>query len=216
MSGESVVIVGPGRMGLALGYALVQSDAVETLTVFGRRPEPPGHPLFTQGRAEYVFGMRSLPASTTAVLLAVPDPVVPEIAHTLAGQGPGPEGCAAMHLSGTMSTDVLAPLHAAGYAVGALNVLQVLTHPLAGAEPVEGTPEEQYEIWIGAGVTHLLVEHGGRVHGAALDRVEALCPPGTLQVLDTQPGRVLVALAWDAACQERVMRGGTGPPDTTS
>jgi hypothetical protein len=89
-------------------------------------------------------------------------------------------------------------------------------HPLAGAEPVEGTPEEQYEIWIGAGVTHLLVEHGGRVHGAALDRVEALCPPGTLQVLDTQPGRVLVALAWDAACQERVMRGGTGPPDTTS
>jgi len=83
--------------------------------------------------------------------------------------------------------------------------------PLAGEDPVHGTPEQQYEIWISTGVTHILVEHGGRVHGAAIDRVDALCPPGTVQVLDSQPGRFLVALAWDAACQQRVLREGQIP-----
>ncbi len=81
--------------------------------------------------------------------------------------------------------------------------------PFSGGGPVEGTPEEQYEIWIGQGVTHILVEHGGRVHGAALDRVDALCPPGTVQLLDSQPGQFLVALAWDSACQERVLQAGS-------
>ena len=87
--------------------------------------------------------------------------------------------------------------------------------PLAGDDPVYGTPEQQYEIWISTGVTHILVEHGGRVHGAALDRVDALCPPGTVQVLDSQPGRFLVALEWDAACQERVLREGQVPTSGT-
>jgi len=81
--------------------------------------------------------------------------------------------------------------------------------PFSGEDPVEGTPEQQYEIWIESGVTHILVEHGGRVHGAALDRLDALCPPGTVQVLDSQPGQFLVFLAWDSACQERVLQART-------
>jgi len=80
--------------------------------------------------------------------------------------------------------------------------------PLAVGGPVEGSPEQQYAIWIGSGLTHVLVEHGGRVHGPALDRVDALCPPGTVQLLDSRPGRFLVALAWDSACQELVIRAG--------
>ncbi|MCJ7627911.1 MAG: hypothetical protein MUO50_05930, partial [Longimicrobiales bacterium] len=82
--------------------------------------------------------------------------------------------------------------------------------PFSGGNPVEGTPEQQYEIWIESGVTHILVEQGGRIHGAALDRVDALCPPGTVQLLDSRPGQFLVALAWDSACQERVLGAGSG------
>jgi hypothetical protein len=77
--------------------------------------------------------------------------------------------------------------------------------PLSGDDPVQGTPEQQYEIWIGSGVTHILVEHGGQVHGPAMDRIDALCEPGTVQVLDTKPGRFLVALNWDEECQRRVL-----------
>lgn len=77
--------------------------------------------------------------------------------------------------------------------------------PLAAGGFVSGTPQDQYEIWIASGVTHLLVEHGGLVHGDALDRIDALCPAGSVQVLDSQPGRYLVSLGWDAACQEKVL-----------
>lgn len=134
-----VIIVGPGRAGLALGYAMVQRDAVRELVVCGRRPEPPAHPLFIQGLAEYVFGIASPEPGTEAVFLAVPDGVVPEMAHTLAGHGDAPTGCAAFHLSGVLATDVLAPLHARGYAVGSFHPLQSLAHPVTAAERIPGS-----------------------------------------------------------------------------
>lgn len=136
---SEVLIIGPGRMGLALGYALVNAEAVRTLTVCGRRPEPPGHPLFVQGLARYVFGLERPENETEAVFLAVPDAVVPEMAHALAGQGKAPEGCAAFHLSGALSTDVLSPLHAQGYAVGSFHPLQAISHPVTGAERLPGS-----------------------------------------------------------------------------
>ena len=135
----SVAIVGPGRMGLALGSALLQTDAIGRLTVFGRRPEPPSHPLFTQGQAKYVFGVEPLAADTSALFLAVPDPLVPEMAHTVAAQGRAPEGCAAFHISGVLSTDVLAPLHAQGYAVGSFHPLQAVAHPVSAADRIPGS-----------------------------------------------------------------------------
>lgn len=134
-----VLIVGPGRAGTALGYALVQSGAVGSLTVCGRRPEPPAHPLFIQGLASYVFGLARPQEETNAVFLAVPDDVVPEMAHALAGQGVPPPGCAAFHLSGALATDVLAPLHARGYEVGSFHPLQAIANPVTGAERLFGS-----------------------------------------------------------------------------
>jgi predicted short-subunit dehydrogenase-like oxidoreductase (DUF2520 family) len=139
MSGPGrAVVVGPGRAGLALGYALVQTGAVDALTVCGRRPEPPAHPLFTQGMARYVFGLQPPEPDTVAVFLAVPDAAVPEMAHTLAGQGPPPEECTAFHLSGVLSTDVLSPLHSRGYAIGSFHPLQAIAHSVTGAERISG------------------------------------------------------------------------------
>lgn len=136
---ESLCFVGPGRAGLALGYALWQTDQVAELTYFGRRPEPPSHPLFVQGHARYVFGLERPAPDTTALFLSVPDDVLPEIAHALAGQGDAPSGCAAFHLSGALSSDILAPLHARGYAVGTLHPLQSLAHSITGADRLPGS-----------------------------------------------------------------------------
>lgn len=134
-----VLIVGPGRAGTALGYALVQAEAVDSLTVCGRRPEPPSHPLFVQGLASYVFGLVRPAEGTSAVFLAVPDDVVPGMAHALAGQGDAPGGCAAFHLSGALATDVMAPLHARGYEVGSFHPLQAIANPVSGAERIAGS-----------------------------------------------------------------------------
>ena len=73
------------------------------------------------------------------MLLTVPDDVLPEIAHTLAAQGPAPGSCVALHCAGTLSGDVLAPLHARGYQVGSLHPLQSLAHPVSGAERLVGS-----------------------------------------------------------------------------
>jgi predicted short-subunit dehydrogenase-like oxidoreductase (DUF2520 family) len=139
MSLGSITIVGPGRMGLSLGMALVHSDAVRSLTVFGRHAEPPAHPLFMQGLARYVFGVEPLERDSTTLLLAVPDTAVPEVAHVLAAQGSAPNGCAAFHLSGALPTEVLEPLHHQGYGVGSFHPLVAVSHPLTGADRIPGS-----------------------------------------------------------------------------
>lgn len=125
--------MGPGRLGLALADALVQADAVRSLTICGRHPEPPSHPLFTQGRAEYAFGLATPAPDTTLVLLTVPDRVLPELAHALAAQAPSRRGMPVLHTSGALSSDVLSPLHARGWSVGSFFPLQTVPHPVPGA-----------------------------------------------------------------------------------
>ncbi|HSL72655.1 MAG TPA: hypothetical protein VK864_20560, partial [Longimicrobiales bacterium] len=128
---ENVVIVGPGRMGLALGAALMQARAVERLIFYGRSLEPPPHPIFEPAEltAEYRIGPHPVPSGTTVLILAVPDRALAEVAYDLSLTGPAPPGCAAFHLSGALSTEVLAPLHGVGYTVGSIHPLQSVADP---------------------------------------------------------------------------------------
>lgn len=137
---DSVVVYGPGRVGLSLGAALLRSHALDALTYFGRGMEPPPHPVFDSEEPPvgYRVGAQPLPEGTTVLLLAVPDRALAEVAHDLAVAGPAPRGCAALHLSGALSADVLAPLHAAGYAVGSLHPLQTLADPWDGIRRLMG------------------------------------------------------------------------------
>jgi predicted short-subunit dehydrogenase-like oxidoreductase (DUF2520 family) len=138
---ERIAIVGPGRMGLALGAALLNSGDIDHITYYGRGLEPPPHPMFDpdpesndEPEVEYRAGLLPPPSETTAVILAVPDRALAEVSHDLAASGPAPPGCSALHLSGAISADVLAPLHGAGYAIGSLHPLQTVADPwLSGA-----------------------------------------------------------------------------------
>lgn len=136
---EHLHLVGPGRLGLALADALVGAEALGSLRVCGRHPEPPSHPLFTQGIATYTFGLATPDPETTAVLLTVPDRILPELAHALAGHTPAREGVPVLHTSGSLGTDVLAPLHARGWSVGSFFPLQTVAHAVPGARLFEGT-----------------------------------------------------------------------------
>lgn len=139
---ERVVIVGPGRMGLALGVALSRTGSAEAITFFGRSLEPPPHPLFDMSDPacviKYEMGPQQPPLETTVLVLAVPDTALAEVAWEYGGAGPAPPGCAALHLSGAVSTDALAPLHGAGYAVGSMHPLQTVADPWLGADRLEG------------------------------------------------------------------------------
>ena len=135
---EDLLFVGPGRAGLSLGYALWQAGAVNSLTYCGRRPDPPAHPLFIEGMADYVFGLEGPAPGTSAVILSVPDEVLPEISIALAAHGEAPGGCVAFHLSGALGTDPLAPLVRQGYEVGTLHPLQTLADPVLGGRQLRG------------------------------------------------------------------------------
>jgi predicted short-subunit dehydrogenase-like oxidoreductase (DUF2520 family) len=132
-------------MGLAIGAALRQTGELERLVYFGRSMEPPPHPMFEPARsdederpAEYHIGLLPLPHDTTVVILAVPDRALAEVSYDLAAAGPAPPGCAALHLSGAISADVLAPLHQAGYAIGSMHPLQTVADPWLSAARVTG------------------------------------------------------------------------------
>lgn len=138
---ERVAIVGPGRMGLALGIALHRSAAADSITFLGRSVEPPPHPLFDAADGATGIGYRFglvLPQQTSVLVLAVPDDALAEVAWDLAAAGPAPAGCAALHLSGAVSTDVLAPLHGAGYSVGSMHPLQTVADPWLGQDRLAG------------------------------------------------------------------------------
>jgi len=127
-------------MGLALGAALVQRKAAERLVFYGRALEPPPHPLFEPSSpgALYRPGVGPLEEGTTIVILAVSDRALPEVAYELAMAGRAPIGCVALHLSGALSTDVLAPLHPAGYAIGSMHPFQTVADSWSGGERLIG------------------------------------------------------------------------------
>lgn len=145
---ERVAIIGTGRMGLALGTALHRSGAVERTIFFGRALEPPPHPVFDTASAqdgeeegpavEYRIWPAPLPMGVTVALLAVPDRALAEVAHDLAHIGAAPAGCAALHLAGALTAEVLAPLYEAGYSVGSIHPLQAVADPWLAADRLAG------------------------------------------------------------------------------
>ena len=175
MSRENVVIIGPGRMGLALGAALRDADAVERLLYVGRALEPPPHPLFDAAAAdgsagaEYRVAPIPVPGGTSILILAVPDSTLSDVAYDVATAGPAPAGCAAFHLSGALSTDVLAPLHQAGYSVGSIHPLQAVADPWLSGDRLMGAA------FALAGETHAL--NAGRRLVNALGGLPLVIPP---------------------------------------
>src|SRR5690606_26012949 len=107
--------------------------------------EPPPHPLFDPHDADdeqpivaYQVLPSAPPPDTTIVILAVPDDALPEVVHDLALIGPAPAGCAALHLSGALSTDALEPLHHSGYAIGSMHPLMAVADPWVAGERLCG------------------------------------------------------------------------------
>jgi len=90
------------------------------------------------------------------------------------------------------------PLH-----TGRLGAPSAPFRPGATDRPVWGLPEDQYRVWAAAGIGYLVTEDGRRVHGAALDRLDAACP-GALAVLAFWEGVALVRLGWDESCRARL------------
>jgi predicted short-subunit dehydrogenase-like oxidoreductase (DUF2520 family) len=110
-------LVGPGRVGRSLA-AWAEAQGARCL----------GH-----------AGRRDLAALTTAgqdlLLLAVPDGAYAAVAAELAHR---PQAKVALHTAGSLDAEVLAPLRAAGSAVGSLHPLKAFPRPLPDPTEAHG------------------------------------------------------------------------------
>lgn len=125
-------IIGPGRVGLALGLALHRTGALAGLTYTGLRSTPPDHPLFhgSSPAADYQTSLHA-PSAADAVLVAVPDSRVAAVGAELT-RARLAASVPVVHTSGALGAEALGALRIAGHAVGSM-------HPLAAvADPVEG------------------------------------------------------------------------------
>jgi len=102
-AGGPIVVLGRGRVGRSLAAALAAAGNPVSLQPGRERPPADG-----------LAGL---------LVLAVPDGAVTDVAAALASAGL-PSATAAVHLSGALGLDALAPLSAAGHAVGSFHPLQ--------------------------------------------------------------------------------------------
>lgn len=145
-----MLILGPGRSGIALGLALRRARPRLQLTYVGRTGTPPDHPIFRSGQASFEPELRC-PQRGEPVILAVPDDRIGLVARELAEMGQAPAEAVALHLSGALSAAALSPLADVGYATGTLHPLQAIAQPDRAAPrlsrswfAVSGSPEADH------------------------------------------------------------------------
>lgn len=127
LAGLDFALVGPGRVGASLALWAVARGAT-CLAVVGPHGSPRGRALGERLGVESVGSLELTPEAAKLILIAVPDPVIGEVARRLAS--PSRRRSVALHVSGALGAGVLAPLAAAGCRVGAL-------HPLRAFPTVE-------------------------------------------------------------------------------
>jgi predicted short-subunit dehydrogenase-like oxidoreductase (DUF2520 family) len=137
-------IVGPGRLGLAIGSLLLRREAVESITFTGRSSAPPD-PVLDDHRVRFRDTAAVPSDEPTAILITVPDTAIEEVARDLSQRG---LSCRipVLHTSGALAGEPLEALRRAGHPTGSLHPLASVTDATAGERlvgawfGVEGDP----------------------------------------------------------------------------
>jgi predicted short-subunit dehydrogenase-like oxidoreductase (DUF2520 family) len=130
-------IVGPGRLGLALGSLLLDRGVAERVSFSGRGGEPPTHPIFRSLAVGFDHPVAVAVTHPAAVLVAVNDASLPTVAAQLADL-PLPAGIPVLHTSGVLGASVLEPLRSRAHPVGSLHPLVSVPDPATGEARLPG------------------------------------------------------------------------------
>lgn len=136
----SVAIIGPGRIGQAMGRLLAQSH-VPIAFIAARQPA-------AARRAARFIGM-GIPTgiadprllSASVVLITTSDSAIAEVARELAQQGNARDawqGKVVLHTCGSLPSAALYPLKLRGAAIGSLHPFQTVPSPQAGVRNLRG------------------------------------------------------------------------------
>ncbi|MFL6334100.1 MAG: Rossmann-like and DUF2520 domain-containing protein [Pyrinomonadaceae bacterium] len=138
-STRSAVVVGAGRLGTALALAL-DARGYEVRALVSRtaaHAHRAARRIGVDALALGAEGFARLPAAEL-LFITTPDDVIVEAAGRLAAE-PALKSRVALHASGALSSEVLAPLRARGLAVGSMHPLAAVSEGgAAGAESLRG------------------------------------------------------------------------------
>jgi predicted short-subunit dehydrogenase-like oxidoreductase (DUF2520 family) len=135
---KGVVIVGAGRLGTALARAL-DASGYEVRALVSRTAAHAGRAAARAGVEALALGAEQLERLREAELLFIttPDDRIAETAARLSAL-PQLHAGVALHASGALSSDVLAPLRARGVRVGSMHPLAAVSEAGAGAARLRG------------------------------------------------------------------------------
>lgn len=136
---RSLNVVGCGRVGKTLARLWSQSGAFVVQDVLTRSAYGALEAVEFIGAGTAVSSMAELrPADTT--LIAAPDSYLNPIATQLAERCASGPKAMALHCSGALSADVLAPLRACGWSVASAHPVMSFADPALAVEQFHGTP----------------------------------------------------------------------------
>jgi predicted short-subunit dehydrogenase-like oxidoreductase (DUF2520 family) len=136
---NGVAIVGPGRLGQALGRLLAQAK-VPVLFVAARRASKARQAVRFIGRGRPLTAgpSASALAQASVVLLTTSDGAVASVAKDIAGLAENWAGRVVLHTSGSLPSSALLPLKRRGASVGSLHPFQTVPSARAGVRSLKG------------------------------------------------------------------------------
>ncbi len=132
-----VAIIGPGRLGQALGKVLRQAGVPVRLVAGRERRRAERAVRFIGGGRAVAWGDPEI-AEAAVVVLTVADSAIGPVARQLAGLRSDWRGRVTLHTCGSLGPEALQPLRARGAAVGVLHPFQAVPQPSAGARSLRG------------------------------------------------------------------------------
>lgn len=132
----TVVIIGPGRLGTALAIGLSQSG-YHIQTLIGRRTSGLKKAAALLDAPVLLLAAKDTDkfAVSDLVIVATPDDAIPSVVSGLLRRK---VAGTVLHTSGALSSDVLSPLAAQGWAVGSIHPLVSVSDPVVGSRSFKG------------------------------------------------------------------------------
>ena len=132
---RTVAIVGPGRIGQAMGRLLAESR-VPIAFIAARNSAAARRAAQFIGKGKPIGLADPRLCEASVILITTSDSAVAEVARELARQGTGKrawQGKVVLHTCGSLPSNVLRPLKLRGAAIGSVHPYQTVPSPKAGA-----------------------------------------------------------------------------------
>jgi predicted short-subunit dehydrogenase-like oxidoreductase (DUF2520 family) len=136
VSAKSLAVLGPGVVGSAIAAAA--EKAGYTIAAVAARTEESTRAAAERLGAPAARDVESAAAAAPLVLLTVPDDAIAPLAARLARADAMSAGAVALHCSGALGAEALAPLAERGVAAGSMHPLQTFPDPATAAEALKG------------------------------------------------------------------------------